>query len=140
MGSYMSSFLCTVLAVTYPVYASFKAIESEDKGDDTMWLIYWVVYSVFALFESIADWIVFWVPFYYEIKLIFLLLLQFPQLQLCNTIYTNYVRPLLKKNEAKIDAMVQDASTQANAKFRQAAANAGPRLVSAVMNASQKPE
>jgi len=110
MGGYISSFLCTILATTYPVYASFKALETEDKNDDTQWLTYWIVFSVFALFESLADELVFWVPFYYELKLLILIALQIPQLQLASTLYTVYLRPILKRNEAKIDSAIGEAS------------------------------
>jgi len=136
----MSSFLCTILATTYPVYASFKAIESDAKDDDTMWLIYWVIYSVFALFEAVLDMFVFWIPFYYEAKLLCLLLLQFPQLKLSLTIYNSYVRPFLKQREQKIDSMVADATVQLNGKLHEVATTAGPKFISAVLNASQKKE
>jgi len=68
------------------------------------------VFSVFALFESLADEFVFWVPFYYELKLLILIALQIPQLQLASTLYTVYLRPILKRNEAKIDSAIGEAS------------------------------
>eukprot|EP01114_Cavostelium_apophysatum_P024258 TRINITY_DN943_c0_g1_i2.p2 TRINITY_DN943_c0_g1~~TRINITY_DN943_c0_g1_i2.p2 ORF type:complete len:149 (+),score=23.65 TRINITY_DN943_c0_g1_i2:176-622(+) len=137
MGSYISSLLCTVLAITYPVYASFKAIESDNKEDDTMWLMYWVVYSLFAFLESIADSLIFWIPFYYEVKLIVLLLLQFPQLKLSVTLYNTHIRPFLKQNETKIDSLVSDAKVAVGQKVHEVAVTAGPRIVSAVLSASQ---
>jgi len=139
MGSFISSALCTVVATTYPVYASFKAIESDHKDDDTAWLIYWVIYSLFALAESILDTFIFWIPFYYEMKLAFLVALQFPQLRLPLTIYNVYVRPFLKQNEKKIDSAVSEATEklteQAQKKFHEVATTAGPKLISAVLNA-----
>ena len=36
----------------YPCYMSFKAIESDAKGDDTQWLTYWMVFAVFSLMEE----------------------------------------------------------------------------------------
>jgi len=45
-----------------------KAIESANKDDDTQWLIYWVVYSVFALVELFTDIFFSWVPFYWFFK------------------------------------------------------------------------
>ena len=52
-------------------YASYKAIESEAKNDDTQWLTYWVVYSVLMIAESFADYSVFWIPGYRFAKCIF---------------------------------------------------------------------
>ena len=35
--------------------ASFKAIQSEDKEDDTQWLTYWVVYAFFACIDGLIS-------------------------------------------------------------------------------------
>jgi len=45
-----------------------KAIETQRKNDDTKWLTYWVVYSAFSLVEMITDIFLFWVPFYWFLK------------------------------------------------------------------------
>ena len=45
-----------------------KAIESQVKNDDTKWLTYWVVYSAFSLVEMVTDIFLFWVPFYWFLK------------------------------------------------------------------------
>lgn len=42
-----------------------KAIESPSKEDDTVWLTYWVVYSLFGLAEFFSDLLLSWFPFYY---------------------------------------------------------------------------
>lgn len=42
-----------------------KAVESPSKEDDTMWLTYWVVYSLFGLVEFFSDLLLSWFPFYY---------------------------------------------------------------------------
>ena len=47
---------------------SIKAIESKEKDDDTKWLTYWVVYSVFHLMEFFADIFLFWIPLYWFFK------------------------------------------------------------------------
>jgi len=47
---------------------SVKAIESVNKDDDTQWLTYWVVYSVFALVEFFADILLSWIPLYWFLK------------------------------------------------------------------------
>ena len=49
---------------------SIKAIESKQKDDDTKWLTYWVVYSVFHLMEFFADIFLFWIPLYWFFKVI----------------------------------------------------------------------
>ncbi len=74
MGGYVSNLLCTVVGSAYPAYASFKALETPDPGDDTQWLVvvhmtlyliyihltfvgrltYWVVYAFFTFLENFA--------------------------------------------------------------------------------------
>ena len=53
---------------TYFSFSSCKAIDSEDKDDDTQWLTYWVVYAAFGIVEYFTDIILSWVPFYFLAK------------------------------------------------------------------------
>ena len=47
---------------------SIKALETSSKSDDTQWLMYWVVFSLFSVVEFFSDTVVGWVPFYWLIK------------------------------------------------------------------------
>ena len=47
---------------------SCKAIDSEDKDDDTQWLTYWVVFSFFSVIEFFTDSVLSWMPFYFLLK------------------------------------------------------------------------
>ena len=47
------------------VVYSCKAIDSEEKDDDTQWLTYWVVYAAFGLIEYFTDILLSWIPFYF---------------------------------------------------------------------------
>ena len=38
--------------------------------------MYWVVFSIFSTFESFSDHLLFWLPFYYALKVAFLLYCQ----------------------------------------------------------------
>jgi len=133
MGSYISSALCTVVGFAYPTYASFKAIESDGTDDDTQWLTYWVIYSIFGVIESFTDRILFWFPFYYEAKLGMIILLQVPGLNLATQLYKNLVRPFLHKHEKEFDAAIDEASTMAKQKVGEFARTAGPTLVTKVV-------
>ena len=33
----------------YPMYMSIKAIESVEKADDSQWLTYWLIFSLFKV-------------------------------------------------------------------------------------------
>ena len=60
--------LCSIVGFAYPAFKSFQAIETHNGGDDTQWLIYWVVYAFFAVIESFIDVLLYWIPFYYAFK------------------------------------------------------------------------
>ncbi|GMI39662.1 hypothetical protein TrCOL_g10461 [Triparma columacea] len=82
-----------LVGFVYPAYASFKAIDSADPNDDTQWLTYWVVFAVFSIIESAASILVSWIPFYFFIKLTFLIWLYHPSTLGAVVVYTSVIRP-----------------------------------------------
>ena len=101
--------LCLLVGFVYPVYASFKAIQSVEKDDDTQWLTYWVVYGFFSLVEAFADVLMAWIPAYYLCKLIFLVWCFHPKTRGANTVYQLAIRPFLTEYEGKIDKTLDQA-------------------------------
>ena len=69
-----------------PAYLSFKAIESPGAQDDIQWLTYWVVFGFFNFTESFALRIVlYYFPWYFAFKTIFVLWLQLPAFRVSHT-------------------------------------------------------
>merc|ERR1711990_1287973 len=95
--------LCNFVGFVYPAYASFKSLESQNTNDDRLWLTYWVVYSCFCLIEGFLEYVLFWVPFYYPIKLAFLCFLFLPQTQGAKKLYEDVLSKALKPYVAMID-------------------------------------
>ena len=63
-----------------PAYLSFKAIESPGVQDDVQWLTYWVVFGFFNFLESFAlSVVLYYFPWYFAFKTVFVLWLQLPQ-------------------------------------------------------------
>ena len=63
-----------------PAYLSVKALESPGHQDDIQWLTYWVVFGFFNFLETIALRVVlYYFPWYFAFKSIFILWLQLPQ-------------------------------------------------------------
>lgn len=83
------------------------------KGDDTQWLVYWIIYALFAIMEVFVDFLLYWIPFYYAFKLAFLLWAMLPQTKGAKFLYDSFLKDFLKKNESRIDAALADAKKQA---------------------------
>lgn len=106
--------LCNVVGFAYPAFKSFEAIETKVKGDDTQWLVYWVIFAFFSIIEVFVDFLLYWIPFYYAFKLAFLLWAFLPQTRGAKFLYDSFLKDLLKKNESRIDAAMADAKKQAS--------------------------
>lgn len=44
--------LTSMVGFVYPTIKSFQAIETKSKGDDTQWLVYWVIFALFSIVET----------------------------------------------------------------------------------------
>jgi len=68
-----------------PAYLSFKALETPSPHDDIQWLTYWAVFGFFNFLESFAIRLVlYYVPWYYAFKTIFIVWLQLPAFRVSN--------------------------------------------------------
>jgi TB2/DP1, HVA22 family len=67
----------SIVGFLYPAIKSFEAIETKSKGDDTQWLVYWVIFAFFSIVEVFSDILLYWIPFYHAFKLAFLGTLRF---------------------------------------------------------------
>lgn len=101
--------ICNIVGFVYPAFCSFKAIETESKKDDVQWLTYWVVYACFNIIEVFADFLLYWIPFYYAFKLGFLLWLFMPSTQGASFLYNHFLAPFLKSQESRIDRAMKEA-------------------------------
>ncbi|KAF7072781.1 hypothetical protein CFC21_077868 [Triticum aestivum] len=86
------------LTLIYPLYASICAMESTSKLDDGQWLAYWIIYSFIALFEMAAEQVLYWIPLWYELKLLFVAWLVLPQFRGASFIYEKFVREQIRKH------------------------------------------
>ncbi|KAF9292163.1 receptor accessory protein 4 [Linnemannia elongata] len=105
--------VCSVAGWLYPAYASYKAINTRDNNRLTAWLMYWSVMGMFSVVEVVLDTFVFWFPFYYEIKMLFVLWMILPQTQGSIYIYQAIVEPYLMKHEKEIDLTLKDMKNKA---------------------------
>ncbi|KAK4203710.1 TB2/DP1, HVA22 family-domain-containing protein [Triangularia verruculosa] len=88
--------LTNIAGFVIPGYYSLGALFSHNKDDDTQWLTYWVVFSFFTVLESLIS-VVYWVPFYYTFKFIFLLWLSLPTFKGAELIFRSFLAPTLSR-------------------------------------------
>jgi len=75
--------------------------------------VFWTIYGLFALVESFTDTLLFWFPLYPTAKVIFLVVLQIPQLQLAAMLYKKFVRPWFVKHQNELDAVAREGISKA---------------------------
>ncbi|OTB13662.1 hypothetical protein K445DRAFT_377628 [Daldinia sp. EC12] len=80
-----------------PGYYSLAALFSATKADDTQWLTYWVVFALFSVIESAVS-VVYWFPFYYTFKFVFLLWLSLPMFSGAQLIFRSFLQPMLGRH------------------------------------------
>ena len=100
---WFNSYVTCLVGVLCPTYLSLKAIEGPDEDDDKQYLTYWVVYGLFSVFDLFTAFLIKVIPFYYTIKLAFLIWLFMPNFKGAVVIYNLVVGPLFRKYESKFD-------------------------------------
>uniref|UniRef100_A0ACD5Y903 Uncharacterized protein n=1 Tax=Avena sativa TaxID=4498 RepID=A0ACD5Y903_AVESA len=90
------------LSLIYPLYASICAMESASELDDGQWLAYWIIYSFIALFEMAAERVLYWIPIWYEVKLLFVAWLVLPQFRGASFIHDKFVREQIRKHGVRL--------------------------------------
>jgi len=86
--------LTNIAGFVLPGYFSLAALFTANKTDDTQWLTYWVVFAFFTVIESLVS-VVYWFPFYYTFKFVFLLWLSLPAFKGAEIIFRSFLAPTL---------------------------------------------
>lgn len=119
VSALLSRCLILILGTLYPAYRSYKAIKNKDLREHVKWMMYWIVFALFTTLETFLDVFVSWFPFYYEIKIIFILWVLSPATRGSSILYKKIVHPMLTSREQEIDELIEKTKVQGYSTFLQ---------------------
>lgn len=97
--------LLNIAGFVIPGYFSLVALETTGKDDDSQLLTYWVVFAFLNVIEFWSRAILYWVPFYFFFKTLFLLYIGVPQFGGATLIYNTVIKPISRKYIVKKSAV-----------------------------------
>jgi hypothetical protein len=106
-----------ILGTLYPAYRSYKAIKNKDVREHVKWMMYWIVFALFTTLETFLDIFFSWFPFYYEIKILFILWVLSPATRGSSLLYKKVVHPMLQAREKEIDELIEKTKQQGYTTF-----------------------
>ncbi|KFP14412.1 Receptor expression-enhancing protein 3, partial [Egretta garzetta] len=98
-----------VFGMLYPAYYSYKAVKTKNVKEYVRWMMYWIVFALYTVTETITDLTVSWFPLYYELKIAFVIWLLSPYTRGASLIYRKFLHPLLSSKEREIDDYIVQA-------------------------------
>ncbi|KNE55936.1 hypothetical protein AMAG_01789 [Allomyces macrogynus ATCC 38327] len=112
--------LVLTMGFLHPAYKSFKMFRSPVPPDNTLWWVeviqHYSVMSVFGAVEWVVEAFLFWIPFYYELKFLFIVWLVSPFTRGSVTLYRQFLAPLLFEHEETIDRSLERAQIEVRRK------------------------
>jgi receptor expression-enhancing protein 5/6 len=99
---YFERIITNLIGTIYPAYWTMKSIQSQND-DDKYWLTYWVVFAFFSLVDVFSGILMKLIPFYFILKIVFLVWLFMPNTQGCYYVYYFVIIKLFKQLEKDID-------------------------------------
>eukprot|EP00045_Choanoeca_perplexa_P001375 m.19425 g.19425 ORF g.19425 m.19425 type:complete len:148 (+) comp10902_c0_seq1:148-591(+) len=130
----------SILGTLWPAYRSYKAIKGKDVLEYKRWMQYWTCFGIFLVVEMFADFLIWWFPFYYELKFLVLLFLLLPYFNGPATIFKRVVKPTLDKHEEDIDEVLDQLDKHGYAWFTKVLDWLRRNVLGMLVNASAAPE
>ncbi|KFP09181.1 Receptor expression-enhancing protein 2, partial [Egretta garzetta] len=96
------------------------------------WMMYWIVFAFFTTAETLTDIVLSWFPFYFELKIAFVIWLLSPYTKGSSVLYRKFVHPTLSSKEKEIDEYI----TQARDKSYETMMRVGKRGLNLAANAA----
>jgi len=101
----------TGYTIVYPAFRSVRAIETDEKNDDKIWLSYWVVFGMLLVLETFAAPIFWIIPLWGYIRFgFFVFLLSFGGAEKVALALANF----MKQHESDINSVLDGFKEAAN--------------------------
>ena len=110
MSGNLSKEIAILIGTIYPALKSIQALQTDtDVEDDRTWLTYWLCYGAFTVADMHVGWILSFIPFYYTMKLFFLIWLQLPlgPFMGAKIIYRFFLMPIFRVIGPAINAFTE---------------------------------
>ncbi|KAJ8405527.1 hypothetical protein AAFF_G00320000 [Aldrovandia affinis] len=105
----ISRIVVLAFGTLYPAYSSYKAVKTKNVKEYVKWMMYWIVFAFFTTAETLTDIILSWFPFYFELKIAFVIWLLSPYTKGSSVLYRKFVHPTLSSKEKEIDEYIAQA-------------------------------
>ncbi|XP_036280014.1 receptor expression-enhancing protein 2 isoform X1 [Pipistrellus kuhlii] len=128
----ISRLVVLVFGTLYPAYSSYKAVKTKNVKEYVKWMMYWIVFAFFTTAETLTDIVLSWFPFYFELKIAFVIWLLSPYTKGSSVLYRKFVHPTLSNKEKEIDEYI----TQARDKSYETMMRVGKRGLNLAANAA----
>lgn len=105
--------ITNLVGTIYPLFWTMKSIETNSK-DDKHWLTYWICFAFFNLIETFSGFILRFIPFYFFLKIIFLIWLFMPNSHGAILVYQLLVIRIFKSFASDIDKATNSVKNYTN--------------------------
>lgn len=126
--------ITNLIGTIYPAYWTMKSIQSQND-DDKYWLTYWVVFAFFSLVDVFSGFLMKLIPFYFILKIVFLVWLFMPNTQGCYYVYYFVIIKLFKHVEKDIDE-----ATEKIGEYTKNIVNQGNEIIEKTISKGKKAE
>ena len=135
---FLDKYITCLVGILLPTFFSIKAIESKEKDDDKLWLTYWTIYAIFSFLDLFTGWILKIIPFYFIIKLVFLVWCFMPNTKGAVIIYDKIIKPLivnkLMEKTKKAEELAKNEINKNKEKISEAGTSAAEKISKALKN------
>ena len=100
------SIITNLIGTLYPAFWTIKSIEEHSIEEQKKWLTYWVVFGSFIILDMSSIVIAKFIPFYFVLKILFLIWLFMPGSSGCTIIYYLVVKKIFRYYEDTIERYI----------------------------------